>query len=570
MTLAQAQDIQLESLNDGPGILPFKLGPAKIISHYHTFLQDIDLDLIQQQIDTTRMQLYEFTQKLSNNNFSLFKYQILHLTNKIEKIIAQLNTFRQKRTKRGLINPLGSVIKSITGNLDYNDALRYEEILHILQKNQEDVSNSLNNHITLYKQMTFHQTEVLTNLTKNQLKLEKAFMYFINASNNQKEQVTYYANLSQVLAAVTESVHDLVLEIDRLENIVAFSRTSTVHHSILNLNNLNEMISKLKGFYNQDQIINLEDIRYYYNLISLGCYFVGNKLIIVLKFPISIPSLYYLYHLCPVPNKHSVVIIPPSPYLATNSKEFVYMEAECPKVDNVYICKHQTSYHTKTRRDCIFTLIHLQEIDETCNPTPISLPKEALMELDDQHYIISFQQPTKVQVLCGQDRHQILKGSYLATIPKTCSIKTSDFTITNVNNKLRGNKFEILTLSSSQLNALSSSRNQKPNFNITAIDLNKLHDIQHQITMEVPVKSNNSHLISTYHTTISLYVIVIPCIIALFIIYFLRNQYRKKEEDAQNSNIEISLQPCSSTAADSSRKSQLNRKSAIFALDVGK
>lgn len=482
--------------------------------------------------------------------------------------MSKLNTFRTKRYKRGLINPLGSLIKSITGNLDYNDAIRYEEFFHILKKNNQDLTDSFNKHVTLYKQMTFHQTEVLKNISYNQIKLEKAFSYYVNSTSNSNEQIIRYAHLSQILIILNENVQDLLIEIDRIENIVAFSQSSTVHHSILSLHTINDMLSKLRNLYNQNQIINFTDIRYYYNLISLGCYFVENKLIIVLKFPIVTSLSYNLYHLCPVPNKDHVVIIPPSPYIATNSKEYAYMEAECPKFDTVYICSQQMSFQTRTRRDCIFRLIHLQEIDETCSPTPIALSKEALMELDNQHYIVSFQQPTKIQMICGQERHQTIEGSFLVTIPISCSMKTPEFTITNVNDKIRGGNFEILTFPQEDLQALSSSNNRKPYFNITAIDLNKLHELQNQLTMEHSAKINDIDWISTYHTTIPFYVLVIPCIIAIFILYYLRRR-SNRIKDGKNSKIEIALQPCSATPEQPSAIKK-DRKAAIFALDAGK
>lgn len=567
INLARAQEIRLESLNDGPGILPFKLGPAKIISHQHTFLQDIDIDVIQRQVDLTSSQLTKIANNLTNNNFSLFKYRLTQLFNKIDQINVQLGTFQMSRTKRGLLNPLGSIIKSITGNLDYNDALRYHHMFQILEKNDIELSKSLSKHITLYKQMTLHQTQILNNLSINQIKLEKAFNFYYNTTKNNYERLTEYAHLSQVFALISDNIHDLLSEVDRIENILAFSRNSIVHHSILSVDNISNMISKLKQIYESDQIINLVDNRYYYNLISLGCYFVDKKIIVVLKFPIATSHSYDFYHLCPVPNRNQDVIIPPSPFLATNTMEFVYMETECPKIDSVYICKQQLNFHTNSLRDCIFTLIHLQEIDESCSPTPVSLIKEALIELDNQHYIISFQQPTKIQMTCGQDRHQTIHGSFLATIPRTCSIRSSEFIITNVNDKLRGHHFEIMKFPQSELQALSTARHLKPLINLTTLDLNKLHDLQNRITVQVPTKPIEISSISTYHTTIPMYTILLLSTLALIIAYYIRHR-RSGKARIQEPNIEL-RQPVPAASCETLSNIQ-DRKAAIFALNVDK
>lgn len=41
---------------------------------------------------------------------------------------------KSNRTKRGLINGLGSVIKDITGNLDFQDGEKINKILNHLEK----------------------------------------------------------------------------------------------------------------------------------------------------------------------------------------------------------------------------------------------------------------------------------------------------------------------------------------------------------------------------------------------------------------------------------------------------
>lgn len=59
----------------------------------------------------------------------------------------QLLTFQGKRSKRGL-NGLGSIIKSVSGNLDYTDALKYENVIAILQKNENNLAIEINHQIS--------------------------------------------------------------------------------------------------------------------------------------------------------------------------------------------------------------------------------------------------------------------------------------------------------------------------------------------------------------------------------------------------------------------------------------
>ncbi|CAG9090631.1 unnamed protein product [Plutella xylostella] len=165
------------------------------------------------------------------------------------------------------------------------------------------------------------------------------------------------------------------------------------------------------------------------------------------------------------------------------------MEAECQKVATWYICNHKARIQNKEHRDCVYDLIYQQEIEGTCHPTPISLYKEALLELDSQHYIMSFPKPTKVQLECGQEEHRLLEGSFLATIPHNCYIKSPEFTAYNIENKVLGYAVEI---TASQ--KLPESSKSRVRYNFTTIDLNKLHNIQQQIMTESPAKLDTADI----------------------------------------------------------------------------
>lgn len=432
--------------------------------------------------------------------------------------------------------------------------------MKILGKNDQNLSDHFNKQISLFQEYSIQQTQVLSNLSINQLRLNKAISYLINTTNTDKERSIYYAHISQILIILSDNLQDLYEEINRLTNIIAFSYSSSMHHSILSTHDIKIMISKLKSIYdaNSNQILDL-DYRYYYNIIKLGSYYINKKIVIVLKFPIMSSSTYDLYKLCPVPNKDDNIILPLLPYLATNSQEFAYIAAECPKVDSIFICELDIKQRTRNQRDCIHRLIYLQEIDESCSPTPISLTKEALTELDNQHYIITFPNSTKVLLSCDQDRYEILQGSFLAMIPHTCKISTPEFTIVNRDDKVLGKVVEIMTFPhsfSTPTNKLSHR------YKLNSIELRNLHNIQHQITMEVPVKVNEIDSLSIYHTTIPLYAILILSATVPIILYF----YRRRNSLKITSNKDDKNKP----KQDSLSSSLAERKAATFSLDIGK
>lgn len=517
--LVGAQDIRLDSLDNGPGILPFNLGATKIISHFHTFLQDIDLGKIESHVNTVKAQLADATYKLSHRDSTLFNYQIKHLYAKLDRVLMQLDTFRPTRIKRGLINPIGTIIKSISGNLDNDDALKFENALHVLNRNDLTLSQSFNKHITLYKEMTIQQNQIISNLSINQRKLEKALTYVMNMTNNDNERIIHYAHLVQLFAILTENVQELLSEINRIENVLAFSRNKSVHHSILSVTDLKNMISQLKRIYNSDEIIEV-DIRNYYEILSLASFFTESAVVVVVKFPITFSTEYQLYELCPVPNKNSLIIVPSAPYIASNSQDFVYIEAECPKVNSWHLCEQKIVHQIISKPDCIQKLIQSQEIDATCKTTPISLTKEALIELDSYHYIITFPNSTKVKLSCGKERYQMLQGSFLVTVPQGCKIKTPELSIINLDNKLAGQPLELMALPHYELLAKTRS------FNLKTTDLGSLRKIQNQISMQDEIQVESLDTIGIYHTTIPFYALILFGAGALSVLYIIRRHRR--------------------------------------------
>lgn len=115
LTLTTAYEIILESMDDGPGLLPFRLGPMTLITHYHNFLQYIDLTNIENRINSVRTQIPEMQTTLPNDTYLLFEIQLSYLHTKLDKVSYQLQSLKPHREKRGLIIglPLSKVLRAI-------------------------------------------------------------------------------------------------------------------------------------------------------------------------------------------------------------------------------------------------------------------------------------------------------------------------------------------------------------------------------------------------------------------------------------------------------------------------
>lgn len=528
VSLTGAEEIILETLDNGPGILPFKLGPARIITHYHSFLQTVDLDNIRTNLEMVKIQINSFKPQLNNKTLSLYDPHVQYLTTKLEKLSDQLKSFEPNRSKRGLIDGLGSVIKSISGNLDYTDALRYDSAIKTLQESENKIINEINNHMSLNKQWVLHGSDAIAKLVLNQKKIESIVNNILISDARHETSLVKYAHLAQLLIILSDNIDYLHSELISLENMLAFIRVKSTHHSMINYQTFRDMIDRLNKLYRKEEILEIH-FRDYFDIVKPGYYYKNNNIVLVYQIPIVYPETYNLFKLSLAPNGDNKILLPSFPYVAIHDKGFMYIEAECPKANQWYLCEDKPNHQFGEHPDCIQRLISKQLIDESCQFTPVSLSTEAMEELDDKHYIVSFPGPTKVHLSCSQSQYRMMKGSYLLTVPRGCVMKTSKFTITNSHDRIRGHVLKITDLPIIKEDHYNtSSRTLKLN----SIDLNNLHSSYTKITQQEPVPLTTWHTDSLYHTTIPTYVILFSATtLAITLAY---RRYLKKNKDNRN------------------------------------
>lgn len=561
--LTLAYEIRLESLDNGPGILPFKLGNARLITHYHTFLQFIELTIIKDRLDSVDSQLKLFETKLINDTYLIYELQIHYLSGKINKIRNQLSTLEPNnlRSKRGLVDGLGSLVKSITGNLDHTDAEKYNNAIKVLENNENKISTVMNEHISLNKEWMTQHTILLENIANNQARINSSLHLILESNAYAENNLLKYAKFAQLLAIISENADDLSIELNRVEDILAFIRASSTHHSMLSIENIKNMISRLKLVYGQEQVLEAE-LREYYDVLKSGYYYTGSKIVIIFKFPIISPSQFDFYKISLVPNKNLLTYVPPYPFLATNGITFMYIEAECPKLNHQHLCEEKVNHLPKGHLDCIQNIILHQTLDNSCRPTKVTLDKEAMDQLDDQHYTLIFPKPTKTELQCGRQEFITLHGSYLATIPQKCMLRTEELTIININDQVKG---QPLLITEIPHNYDVIQTKEIPHIKLNSINLKKLQSVEDKILMQQPIKMDHADT-SIYHTTIPLYGILLGIAIVISVIFIRRYKLSMVPSKEKAPSKETTRE--SHIYEDPEKQKDQSSKSATFKLKV--
>ncbi|CAF4852734.1 unnamed protein product [Pieris macdunnoughi] len=304
--------------------------------------------------------------------------------------------------------------------------------------------------------------------------------------------------------------------------MLGFIRAASTHHSMISIDNLEYMIGRLREIYSNNEILDI-DLREYYNLIKPGSYFIGKRIVIIFKIPVISKDSYDLFRLAIVPNKFQQTFIPIHPFIATNGKYFMYLQTECPKVGEYLLCEKSTNYYQpQEHADCIQSIIIHQSLDKSCIPTEVSITRQAMEQLDDRHYTIVFPKTTNVELQCERQEYVSLSGSYLATIPHECSLRTDTFKITNSEDEVKGQPLKITEIRS---NFTEVQDNEIPHITLNSLNLDNLHHLENRIMLQNPIRV--AHFDSSlYHTTLPLYALV-SGIVIIFLAYILRRYLRK-------------------------------------------
>lgn len=499
------------------------------MTHYHSFLQHIQLQDIEDNISTLQTQLSGFKNSLENDTFSLYELQIDYLYNKLDAVMIQLKTLEPNRVKRGLIDGLGSIIKSISGNLDYSDAIRYNNAIKILENSQTDIISEFNSHISLSKEWMNSYSNLISQLVENQSKLNSTLILLLDKDIHKDSNIIKYAKFAQLLTIITENIDDVLGELLKIENSLAFIRTSSTHHSMLNADSIARMIKKLREIYFKEQVIDLE-LRQYYDIIKPGYYYHGKQIVLVFKIPIASIESFDLFRLAVFPNRNMQALFPPSPYILTNRHTFLYMEAECPKYNNEwYLCEGRNN-QLRTSSDCVQSLIQNQTMHHTCGMITITLSQEAMEALDERHYILSFPHPTQAHTTCEREDFITLNGSFLATIPVGCTLQAGGFSISNSEDKITGQPLRIQSIKSFEMD-LPSNPNR---MDLKSIDLGNLHSIQNKVMLQPTLDNTQRETSTLYHTTIPFYGTLVAIIALGGSIYTIRRRRKLPKLDPEN------------------------------------
>lgn len=329
------------------------------------------------------------------NNLNITDHLEQTIQFKIKTAHEKLAGFYPKRSKRGLINALGKVIKLIAGNPD-------EEDLEIISQDIETLETNTNKIIdNQIKQIRINNVlQATINRVSKTIKLIKTHIQYHDTS--------FRKDLELINLIFNTDI--LIRTLEDLEEQIAFSKSNRLNKNILSVDE-KEYIWK---FLDKQQInVKFEDEIYKFvqSVVSLQ----NNHIIIIVKLPIIEPKEYRLMQLEPV-NVNGSRIDTSIRYVARYQQTFFEQRERC------FLC----SNNLPVNDDCIFNILTNQRAKCLMHKQP---ERPIIKEIGTGTILIDTHKPVHILDSCGD--------SQILSVPTI--IETGNCTVTVQNLTFRSN-----------------------------------------------------------------------------------------------------------------------------------
>lgn len=534
MTLAllcSIQGLQLRSLENNPGVLPVKTGQAFKQEDKWTVIKMVDLGDLRNNLAFNVLKYKEFIRlvdihKPFINEFYNIQLQTQNIHDMTLDKFEQL--FPSTRVKRGILNPIGSLIKIITGNLDHDDALRYDKL----------ISNVKNDQIVLDKKLTIvcqilnsliNSTETLQNNTlilDERLKRIERIVTYVATKENNALYATYVLSMFSVFI---NNFRTLYIAISEIETALALSKVSVLHQCIINSTELITVLESISKFDNLVYTVSLSNLVRIERTMTVKTYIKDSQIMFIIEIPLTDGNVYNYFKIYSVPilNTHTnrtSIIVPNYPYLLAKNSKYLPAASPCDEISaDEFLCK-EDDLIPYPEPSCVERLMRFDTDLNICVPIIVEIEDIKIQRIGPLDWIIFSRSSNLMTEKCPSDvtRKQV-QGTFLLTINEDCELY------------LKGNKIDRRRSSAADLRYkvtpimnLPERRDLLRDLNDSSVKVNikgsVLGDIKHlnDLLKSASVKSDllndeQSVISTTRSLTIPLYIVFLVICISFII-----------------------------------------------------
>lgn len=503
------------------------------------------------------------TDKFTEQDYTSFDYnnQLQILQNYLieaDKLLNQLFPDQKLRSKRSLIDGLGSLIKFVTGNLDASDGQRFENQIEILTKSTNQQKTILLEQAQILNDTIQTFSDNLNRISENQRTLNQNLNKWILDTNLKMHSILGTLTTNTLLE---QSIHTLQLFINvwsNLETSLTFAQNQQLHISLIDntdllnaLNNISQNVIELQ-LHNQKSLslpypVNYQTLHLYESIIQLKIYQKYETLTFVFEIPLIKPSADYQYiQLIPFPayNEHEYfqMTIPTYRNILFNTESSIPLESNhCRQLLDHYFCQQSYHFSIPNEKLCETQLLAFTT-NQTCQPYLFYLDNYKISQIDKSSWILSSPNKTIIDSKCPNSKiRKTITGSALIQITNDCSVIINQQDVLFTFDSYVIEKVDQISINKLQFSQTANiEKSTISKIDLTPLNIHMLQENQFKLSKEKQMLMHNIEPSVSMHLSlisIILIIVFVLIIISCVCIYKCkRNSFIDKLQQLLNSN----------------------------------
>lgn len=355
----------------------------------------------------------------------------------LRRIMTQIQTIYKPNTnrRRGLIDGIGSIAKSLFGTMDANDEKHINEQINLLENNQQTLQHAARNQIKILNATVAHIDELDSIIERNAKLLQKRMTEYT-------ERVEINEHFTTIIAIITDLIRDAENAIEYLTYI----RKGAMHPKLMPIDsiitNLKEATQQLpQGLYFPFKV-HAEDWLTIEEYATISAYYNKTHIYTILRFPsISQPSYEVINVIAfPVPDYNNIFTVTDTKYnmIAVDKEKLTHLRLtknelkNCINVNQQYTCKDMIPiYRVNSNSPCEIQM-YTQQQHNNCKIKHI-ISKDAIwIALQQPHiwlYSIATDQQIVIQCDGRREHRQIIRNTGKIILRGKCKLTIADMTL---------------------------------------------------------------------------------------------------------------------------------------------
>lgn len=386
---------------------------------------------------------------------SILKGPVKEMKNKIDEklaVVFDLVRPRDAKTRRGLIDGLGTVIKAITGNMDSVDAENIYADINSIKSSQDKLKNIMEKQI----QVVESSLEIFNNISKNVQNNEEQLKSYINKVRDtltaKNDRNTARQNMDEALTAIAVAVETLLNDVKELVWVVTEVSSGKVSAAIITPQKLTQYLSDalphLPPGSSFPVAIHRREMSTLLRLADTKAYSRGDVITLILEIPLIGQERYSISKVYPVPiravNSSYYFIDTKEDMVAVNRESQRYLQISeselnnCKRINNYYICKpsHPSVLLSDAAPCEVLTFAKVNTDNNLrCPKRAIALTHTLVITMRQPGrwlYIAPKNEPISISCDNEPTRHETLQNSGILALVGICTVTAQECIIKTI------------------------------------------------------------------------------------------------------------------------------------------